>query len=1105
MKKSYTQSFLVLMLAAGSCLALPAATIDPVLASEKIVEKADGPSDDMVTLPLNGTWEVDLGDGNLRKIELPGSLDVRGVSPQVADQAMDRLSRDRRFVGKAVYTREIDIPDTAAWKGKVLHFSMERCMWRTTLSIDGEKIDSQESLSVPHCFNVAGLMPGKHWVRIEIDNSAIYNLGTWSHGYSEWIQTLWNGMIGKMELTPSGPAWIDDVQIYPNLANQSARVVGVLKSGSLQKIPVKAQLTWAVSAAGESVTSAINSGALEVASAPNDGKFEFVVNFSQGFKTWDEFAPNLYQLQLKLEGRDWRNVPTVVSFGMRDFRTQGGQFTINGRPTYLRGNHDGGNFPLTGYPSCDLKDWLRIMDVLKSYGLNHIRFHSWTPPKAAFIAADQKGIYVGTELPIFSQGSHLQPMKPGSREAFLRAELDRILKVYGNHPSFVLMPMGNELKGDYSLLDEWTKYARDSDPRRLFSNTANPEAGGHFAPLKWDQFNVAHAWKDKNKRRHERRGFGNGETLTDFSRSLEGVDIPIISHEVGQPYVYPNFNEIKKYTGLLKPRNFETYQENAKQHGVYEQNSELALASAKLAALVYKDEIERQLRTKNYGGFQLLDLHDYPGQGTALIGLLDVFWDSKGAITPEEFSHFCGPVVPLARLPKAIWNNQEKLTAQIDLAQYGPIGLTGLQAKVQLLDKNGTTVAEMKLPTQDVATGVLATLGKVEFALSAITTAQKLCLKVSIPSLKVENNWRVWVYPAVATPNPGNVLVTDSWKAALDSLRSGGSVLWLANGQLGAHQLTFQPPFWTPSWKSYGSRSCGLLIDEKHPAFHQFPTDSFTDWQWKFLVEGGSIMNLNELPKELKPLVQVVDSPIFSWRLGSLIEGKIGQGKLVVCTLNLESKYTLPVSNQLRMSLLEYMNSPKFMPSVTLSERLPEQLFSIDGGYAKSVGAKVLAEPGAATEELDLRLVALGGDAVTKVLPNGADAIINKEVRKGIFKQPSGPPYQIVYGFVAAQSFQRCSLAGTEFDGKTVPSNTVKDFEIFASPDGKTWSMPFKGSFDPAKPFNKFDMGKTLSGKFFKLVLLNAQNGGKDISIGQFDLMKSYPIGAQAHDSELSR
>ena len=1051
-----------------------------------------GQASDPLSMPLRGTWRVVLNQSPTGaqpvEILLPGSLDERGVSPKVDDKSMDRLSRDHQYVGKAVYTRDIEIP--ANWSNKYIHLVFERCMWKTTLTVDGNLIGSQESLCTPHRFELGQLAPGKHHLQVEVDNSAIYNVGGWSHGYSEQIQTLWNGLVGKMELTATGSSWIDEVQVYPNLTNKSARVVVTLKNGSASPVPGKNMLHWDLATVGDSGEPAsIQTGQSVMEGPPPEGKIEFQIDLSKNFRAWDEFSPHLYQLTLKLVTPEAENIPYTVQFGMREFGTKEGQFTINGRPTFLRGNHDGGNFPLTGYPSCDVRDWLRIMKIVKAHGLNHLRFHSWTPPEAAFIAADQTGVYLHTELPLFSLGSGpLQPMQAHSREEFLRAELDRILKAYGNHPSFCLLAMGNELSGDYSLLDEWTQHARNTDPRHLFSDTANPEANGTTLAQKWDQFLVEHSWYDKKGGRHERRGNGNGETITDFAESLEGLTVPIMSHEVGQAYVYPNYDEIGKYTGLLQPWNFKAYRDHAKEHGTLEQNHALALASAKLAVTLYKDEIERQLRTPRYGGFQLLDLHDYPGQGTALVGLLDAFWDSKGAVTPEEFSHFCGSVVPLARLPKMVWKNNETLKAQIDLAQYGPTNLNGLTTTVRLIEKSGALVAETKLPSQNVATGTLAKLGQVEFSLAKVTQPRELLLKVSIPRDGIENNWRIWVYPATATPKPGSVLVTSSWADALKSLQAGGAVLWLAANEPGGHPLRFGLPFWAPSWNSFANRNCGLLIDAKHPGFNQFPTDFFSDWQWHSLSQGGSIMNLDELPRTLKPLVQVIDSPLFNWRLAALIEGKVGSGKLMVCTLNVDSNNSDPVSNQFLASLLDYMNSVQFNPAIALSEHLPEQLFSIDGGLAKSLGAKVLREPGMAQEGVDLRMIALGSNAPKPAVANGAANLLEPGTGNVVFSQPSGPPYEIVFGFPTDQSFNSCCLVATEYNGKFNPANTVKDFALSASSDGTVWSEPFKGSFAADQPFNRFQFGTAQVGKYFKLVLLNSQNSGRDVALGRFDL-----------------
>ena len=119
------------------------------------------------------------------------------------------------------------------------------------------------------------------------------------------------------------------------------------------------------------------------------------------------------------------------------------------------------------------------------------------------------------------------------------------------------------------------------------------------------------------------------ETVSDYTESISKFDVPVISHEIGQWCVYPNFNEMKKYTGVLKPRNFEIFRETLEENQMLDQANDFLVASGKLQTLCYKEDIESALRTPGFGGFQLLDLHDFPGQGTALIGVLDPFWEEK--------------------------------------------------------------------------------------------------------------------------------------------------------------------------------------------------------------------------------------------------------------------------------------------------------------------------------------------------------------------------------------------------------------------------------------------------------------------------------------------
>ena len=81
---------------------------------------------------------------------------------------------------------------------------------------------------------------------------------------------------------------------------------------------------------------------------------------------WDEFQPALLRLDLRLEstagGVSHRDDRTV-NFGMRRFATRRNQFTINGRPVFLRGKLDCCFFPLTGYPPMDKAGWRRVLSI----------------------------------------------------------------------------------------------------------------------------------------------------------------------------------------------------------------------------------------------------------------------------------------------------------------------------------------------------------------------------------------------------------------------------------------------------------------------------------------------------------------------------------------------------------------------------------------------------------------------------------------------------------------------------------------------------------------------------------------------------------------------
>ena len=154
---------------------------------------------------------------------------------------------------------------------------------------------------------------------------------------------------------------------------------------------------------------------------------------------------------------------------------------------------------------------------------------------------------------------------------------------------------------------------------------------------------------------------GPANTMTDYRRSIAGVRVPVIGHEVGQYTVFPDFREIAKYTGVLRARNLEIFREKLRAKGMLDQAEQFRQASGALAVLCYREDIEAALRTPGFGGFQLLDLQDFPGQGTALVGILDAFMDSKGLIEPKAWREFCSEVVPLVRMKKYAWTTGRDL------------------------------------------------------------------------------------------------------------------------------------------------------------------------------------------------------------------------------------------------------------------------------------------------------------------------------------------------------------------------------------------------------------------------------------------------------------
>ncbi len=583
-------------------------------------------------------------------IHLPGSTDegAKGVKNTVSH--VDRLSRKYEYCGQAWYQREVTVP--ADWAGRSVSLELERCHWETAVYVDGRPVGTDERLSTPNRFDLTPyLTPGTHTLTLCVDNRLKYPMDQWDHGTTEYTQTNWNGVVGRLELVARTRGHIADVQLYPDVEAGAVRVkAGLTPAGE----DLRGRLTLTVrEKGGPTVAKRTLDVALDYSAAT---QVDELVSLGRDVRLWDEFTPALYEVEASLateQGTDTRR----ETFGMRRVEQGRHHVRVNGRNVHLRGSLECCVFPLTGYPATDTASWKRIFRTAKEYGLNHIRFHSWCPPEAAFDAADEVGIYLQAELPMWVKDVGKYP----ARRDFFEREMYAILDEYGNHPSFVLMCGGNENEGDFTVLEDLVLKAQRHDPRRLYSAST---ARTH---VKADQFYVSHVTGNGWITVYE------GQPSTDWDRSKESaVDVPVIAHETGQRCMYPNFGEMAKYSGVLEPRNFAVFRDRLARNGMLGQADDFFRATGAHTVLQYKEVNESLLRSATSGGFQLLGLTDFPGQGCAYVGILDAFWETKGLVTPEKYRESCGPMVLLARLPKRVYLNSEHFTARLGLYHYGP-------------------------------------------------------------------------------------------------------------------------------------------------------------------------------------------------------------------------------------------------------------------------------------------------------------------------------------------------------------------------------------------------------------------------------------------------
>ncbi len=913
------------------------------------------------TIDLAGTWKfaIDSGRTGIQEkwftrnlagsVVLPGTMDEnhKGIPNKNRKETM-RLSRELTYDGMAWYQKEISVPED--WKGKSIRLIMERTK-ATQVWVDEIPVGSNNNLLIPQEYDLsATIRPGKHRLTILVNNGldAFPKQVFGGHALSEHTQTNWNGIIGEFHLEASSSTHIQQVQIFPDVKNHKADLkLSILNPDNQNKkfnIRISAE-TWNTGSPQilKSVTQQINL---------TQGENELSLNYDLGNDAlhWSEFSPTLYKLTISLEDKEIID-NCQVDFGLRCFKTEGTQFVINDTKTFLRGKHDACVFPLTGHPPMDTASWIKVFKIAKTYGINHYRCHTWVPPKAAFVAADIEGIYLEPELPYWGG----MDTKNQELNAFLLKEGDLISKVYGNHASFVMFSLGNELSGDLAVMQDFVTHFRKTDHRHLYSFGSNNFLG-FKGQVDGEDFFVTCRVGAENKdsfSSHVRASFSfadayqggliNGQypsTTANYANAISKSTVPVVGHEIAQYQIYPNYDEIKKYTGVLKPWNFEVFRDRLKENHLEGQAKDFFRVSGALAAICYRADIETALRTPGFGGFQLLDLQDFPGQGTALVGLLDAFMESKGLITPEAFREFCNHVVPLLVMEKYCWTNSETFSGQIEIANYSDAKIQNQKVRWELRNTNGELFAKDSI-IANIAQGGLTEISRLKIDLSKIKTAEKLNLTISLPGTSYKNTYPIWVYPENQdTSIPAGITVANELdKKTIQQLQEGKTILLIPDHE-SVQEFSvgglFTPDYWNyrmfkgiSEWakKPVSPGTLSILTNPEHPLFKDFPTEFHSNWQWWTIVKNSRPFILDQTPEDYHPLIQVVDNVERNHKLGLLFEFAVGKGKLLVSMVNLKDIQDKPEGRQFYSSILRYIKSKDFQPKTSISEADLEVLF----------------------------------------------------------------------------------------------------------------------------------------------------------------------------------
>lgn len=929
----------------------------------------------ITSINLQGTWQFFADEEKNYSappeifsdtVQLPGTTATNQKGKYNTKKETGCLTELYPYSGNAWFQKEITLPE--GWASDQIAMG-ELFLERTRITkiwINGEYLGTENSLCTPHRYDISSYIGKTLKITICVNNTDYPIKG--GHMTSPDTQTNWNGITGEISIRLWRKNHISRIKAIPDLQKRQV-VFQLFTDDSFKRVQVQGE--W-FDINGK-ITDIIPQ--MLTVTPQENGCCEAVFPLSDNAPVWDEYHPVLCRLYFAPDSPYSLDDKTEVCFGLTDFKADGLELKSHGRPVFLRGKHDGMIFPLTGAAPTTVEEWLKILQISKSYGINHYRFHTCCPPEAAFRAADLLGIYFEPELPFW--GTLQAPDEEGFNEEeqnYLISEGRKILETFGNHPSFCMFSLGNELWGNPRRIAGIIAEYKKSEKRILFTQGSNnfqhfpniqPEEdffvgvrlshdrlirGSYgscdmpYGHVQAERPSTMHCYDSQiipeasamqsdfeSAPKEIEIQYGTGVKKVQVNQSVDGLipDKPVITHEIGQYCTYPNFEEIPKYTGVLQARNFEIFRERLEQAGMADLAQDFFTCSGQLAVQCYKEELESALRSKYISGFQILDIQDFTGQGTALVGILDAFMESKKMISKKDWRGFCSDSVILGQFPDYVLTNQ--LNMKVSLRHYAP---NPVKEPLQYVVQRGNAIlAEGEIPVNIHGQGLFE-LGEIRLDLKPASHVHKIKVTLSLPH--TENFYRLWQFPAIPMPSlesTENLCITSNKTEMLFMLKQGRNVLYFPNHIRNKIDGFYCSDFWCyPMFRdislSMGKTvpvgTLGLNIHKHHQALGEFRCERWSTPQWYDIVTHADCAILDGL--KIHPIVQMIDNFDRNHKLGILFECNVGEGKLLVCTSRLYEIADRPETAQFAQSLIDYASSEAFYPKESLTFQQIDEL-----------------------------------------------------------------------------------------------------------------------------------------------------------------------------------